>query len=250
MANVMGLMKRVDIDALVREVQATRGNGAHDLDAMIGSVARSMLGSLGADADADAPAARTHTVTLSLADAHRGKRRRIRVKAADTEHIATYAVALPPHCADGHTTLVETHAEPIAVVVRVADRDGAFCRFGLAGLDLATRLAVSLADTRALEADVELPWGELVRVREARADGAPLHGWIALRQCGMHGGGTRGDLYVRLDVTLPATWRGVGALADIAPLHRHTAAADADTTVAAAVAPDETELSTLRALPL
>jgi hypothetical protein len=227
LGGVMRLMKTVDLESIVRDVQGSAAGG-DNIDAMISTVTKSMLKGMQTDGGA-------HTITVSLADAHRGKRRRIRVKT--DEGASTYDVDVPPRCADRHTVTVDTPHGEVAVLVRVAEREGAFARRDHA---LCTRVGVSLRDTLELRLDVVLPWGERVRLHERDAANRPVTGWRVVRGAGMyHPDGTRGDLFVRLDVVLPDTWDGVD-LARIAPLHAHAPDAVA-TPVSVAHVPADSE---------
>jgi DnaJ-class molecular chaperone len=230
LGGVMRLMKTVDLDSIVRDVQGS--GGGDNIDAMISTVTKSMLKGMQTDGGA-------HTITVSISDAHRGKRRRIRVKTDEGAH--TYDVDVPPRCADRHTVSVDTPHGAVAVLVRVAEREGAFTRHDHA---LCTRVPVSLRDTLELRLDVELPWGERVRIHECDAAHRPVSGWRVVRGGGMYyPDGTRGDLFVRLDVVLPDTWDGVD-LSRIDPLNAHAPDAEA-TPVSVALVPADSETDRL-----
>jgi hypothetical protein len=211
--DIMRLVQSVDVQKMVEEVQAT--SDTSDLDGMVATMTKAMLGKmqLGGAADAEP------SIKLSIAEAFAGKRKKVRLRTGSEQ--VDHACVVPPGCPDGHVLAIGPGA---SVRVRVARSQGGFFRDDAGGLCCTRR--VSLGETRRLRLELLLPWGERVCVDET--SDAPLVGWCAVRGAGPRAlDGSRGDLFVLLELELPASWSGVAALADVPPLNECDGAATA-----------------------
>ena len=212
--DVLKLVQSVDIKKLISSVQG--GDG--DLDSMVSSLTRSMLGA-GAEQEL------THTVNLSLHQAQLGKSKKVRVRRlkAGVKEQRELVVEIPAGVCDGHEVRVagEGNEKPesgfgdLVVRVSVAQAHGAF--FAESGA-LYTRVPLTLSETRKLSLRVKVP-GNREEVLAHDAD-APLSGWRVVRGRGLlRDGKEQGDLFVLFDVTLPVSWAGVASLLDVPALH-------------------------------
>jgi DnaJ-class molecular chaperone len=222
MDDVLQLVRSVDMEKLMSDVKASDQNG-ENIDSMIATMTKTMLQSL---QQQQRPVAVQHTIAVSLADAHSGKRRKIRIR--HEEATRTHEVPVPRGCTDKELIQIESEHGPVTIEVSVPSTDGAFTRVGN---NLYIHLDVSIQDTRRLNADIQLPWGEIVRISEnERAH--PIAGWHVVRGAGMHVHSTlpntlsipRGDLFVNLVVRLPATWDGID-ISGVANMHSHAGGA-------------------------
>jgi DnaJ-class molecular chaperone len=232
MEDVMSLVRRVDMDKLISDVKASDATG-DNIDSMIATMTKTMLQTLQVKTDTQ------HTLSVSLTEAHTGKKRKIRVRSDGASH--THEVLVPKGCADKQVVRVQTEHGPVSVETSVPACEGAFTRVGD---NLSVCIDVSLQDTRRLNVDIKLPWGEVVRISES--DRPPLAGWLVVRGAGMNRSTSdgRGDLFVYLRLQLPATWEGID-ISSIGSIATHTA--DLDIAPSRVDVPSEDELSSLRA---
>ncbi len=232
MDDVMSIVRSVDMDKLINDVKASDATG-DNIDAMIATMTKTMLQTL----QIKTPADTHHTLTLTLSEAHAGKRRRVRVRSDGASH--THEVPVPKGCKDKQVITIPTESGPVSIEASVPSTEGAFTRVGDS---LSVCVDVSLQDTRRLNLDITLPWGEVVRLSETERQ-TPLAGWVVVRGAGMNsGGGGRGDLFVNLRVQLPPTWEGID-LSSVASMVAHT---DAVIAPARVEEPSEEELSLIR----
>lgn len=233
MDDVMSIVRQVDMDKLINDVKASDATG-DNIDSMIATMTKTMLQTLQIKTDAQ------HTLVVSLAEAHTGKKRKIRVRSDGASH--THEVLVPKGCKDKQLIRVPTDHGPVSVETSVPACEGAFTRVGDS---LCVCIDVSLQDTRRLNVDIKLPWGEVVRLAENDRH-APIAGWLVVRGAGMNRSASegRGDLFVHPRIHLPPTWDGIdiSSIASIASL-----TPDLDVAPARVDAPSEDELSSLRA---
>ena len=207
LADIMQLVKTVDVEKMVQEVRDA--GDAANLDSMIATVTKKMLGQMQSGSRDDA------YVRVTLAEAFAGKRRRVRVRMSTGEH-RDVACVVPPGCPDGHTLTVGPPDASVELTVRVAESEAGVRRD--ADGNVFTVLRVSLGETRALHCALRMPWGESVLLEELSDE--PLIGWVCVKGAGMRNlEGLRADLYVLLDLEMPKTWASVGRLADVPPLN-------------------------------
>lgn len=233
MDNVMSIVRSVDMDKLINDVKASDATG-DNIDSMIATMTKTMLQTLQIKTDAQ------HTLVVSLSEAHTGKRRKIRVRSDGASH--THEVLVPMGCKDKQVIRVQTEHGPVSVETSVPACEGAFTRVGD---NLCVCIDVSLQDTRRLNVDIKLPWGEVVRIAENDCH-APIAGWLVVRGAGMRCSTNegRGDLFVHPRLQLPPTWEGID-ISSIECLASHVA--DLDIVAARVDVPSEGELSSIRA---
>lgn len=213
LADIMQLVQTVDVEKMVQEVR--EAGDAANLDSMIATVTKKMLGQMQGSGARDEACVR-----VTLAEAFNGKRRRVRVRHASGEH-RDVACVVPAGCPDGHAIAVggvgaDGADAPVELVVRVAE-----CESGVrrdADGNAFTAVRVSLGETRTLRCALRMPWGETVELDEV--SDAPLVGWVCVKGAGMRDlQGDRADLYVHLELVLPESWCAVERLADVPPLN-------------------------------
>lgn len=136
---------------------------------------------------------RTGVVEISLEEAYRGALRQVQ-----TSQTGSYRVRIPPGVRDGARLKVRTPDGDAMLAVRIASHP----RFRRDGDNLETEVPVRFAEA-ALGGEIEVPTlEEPVRIRIP----AGISGGAALRVTGRgmpRPGGGRGDLVVRIRITVP-----------------------------------------------